>query len=183
MPVIAPCPFLASQRHILMAAVTSFPSTVYGRSRTQSSSLLSHSRPLSNPQRLSLRPPSAAARGCPVSCTLARDSVRAAVQMEAEPSLLLRPDPFGRFGKFGGKYVPETLMYALSELEAAFHALAGDQDFQVSFFFFSYFLCFARMWVGFHRINSLEMLSLLRIIVCLCISYRSCDGSALYVLL
>ena len=44
---------------------------------------------------------------------------------------LQRPDSFGRFGKFGGKYVPETLMYALSELESAFHALAGDHEFQV----------------------------------------------------
>jgi tryptophan synthase beta chain len=42
-----------------------------------------------------------------------------------------RPDALGRFGKFGGKYVPETLMHALTELEAAFHALADDQDFQV----------------------------------------------------
>lgn len=42
-----------------------------------------------------------------------------------------RPDAMGRFGKFGGKYVPETLMHALTELEAAFHALADDQDFQV----------------------------------------------------
>ncbi|XP_051200876.1 tryptophan synthase beta chain 1 [Lolium perenne] len=41
-----------------------------------------------------------------------------------------RPDALGRFGKFGGKYVPETLMHALTELEAAFHALADDRDFQ-----------------------------------------------------
>ncbi|KEF42516.1 MAG: tryptophan synthase subunit beta [Cyanobium sp. CACIAM 14] len=30
-----------------------------------------------------------------------------------------RPDPLGRFGPFGGQYVPETLMPALAELEAA----------------------------------------------------------------
>lgn len=42
-----------------------------------------------------------------------------------------RPDSFGRFGKFGGKYVPETLMHALDELETAFNSLATDQDFQV----------------------------------------------------
>ncbi|MEM9246534.1 MAG: tryptophan synthase subunit beta, partial [Cyanobacteria bacterium P01_F01_bin.153] len=30
------------------------------------------------------------------------------------------PDSLGRFGQFGGKYVPETLMPALAELEAAF---------------------------------------------------------------
>lgn len=44
---------------------------------------------------------------------------------------LARPDAMGRFGKFGGKYVPETLMHALTELEAAFHALATDDEFQV----------------------------------------------------
>ena len=44
---------------------------------------------------------------------------------------LPRPDAMGRFGKFGGKYVPETLMHALTELEAAFHALATDDEFQV----------------------------------------------------
>nr|WP_230966292.1 tryptophan synthase subunit beta [Nostoc sp. NZL] len=36
----------------------------------------------------------------------------------------------GRFGKFGGKYVPETLMPALSELEAAFHQYRNEPSFQ-----------------------------------------------------
>lgn len=40
------------------------------------------------------------------------------------------PDPFGRFGRFGGKYVPETLMPALSELEAAFDRYRQDPAFQ-----------------------------------------------------
>ncbi len=31
----------------------------------------------------------------------------------------LLPDKQGRFGKFGGRYVPETLMPALLELEQA----------------------------------------------------------------
>lgn len=52
--------------------------------------------------------------------------------------VLQRPDSFGRFGKFGGKYVPETLMHALTELEAAFKALASDQDFQVIIIFRDY---------------------------------------------
>ena len=30
-----------------------------------------------------------------------------------------RPDALGRFGPYGGQYVPETLMPALAELEAA----------------------------------------------------------------
>ncbi|AFY86765.1 tryptophan synthase, beta chain [Chroococcidiopsis thermalis PCC 7203] len=41
-----------------------------------------------------------------------------------------RPDSFGRFGRFGGKYVPETLMPALSELEAAYQKYRHDTDFQ-----------------------------------------------------
>jgi tryptophan synthase beta chain len=36
----------------------------------------------------------------------------------------------GRFGKFGGKYVPETLMPALSELEQSFDQYRNDPDFQ-----------------------------------------------------
>ncbi|MCC5624511.1 tryptophan synthase subunit beta [Nostoc sp. CHAB 5715] len=40
------------------------------------------------------------------------------------------PDLLGRFGKFGGKYVPETLMPALSELEAAFNQYCNEPSFQ-----------------------------------------------------
>ena len=40
------------------------------------------------------------------------------------------PDALGRFGKFGGKYVPETLMPALSELETAYQKYRNDADFQ-----------------------------------------------------
>jgi tryptophan synthase beta chain len=40
------------------------------------------------------------------------------------------PDAFGRFGRYGGKYVPETLMPALSELETAYHHYKNDPDFQ-----------------------------------------------------
>lgn len=41
-----------------------------------------------------------------------------------------RPDPLGRFGQFGGKYVPETLMPALSELEQAYQQYRYDESFQ-----------------------------------------------------
>ncbi len=41
-----------------------------------------------------------------------------------------QPDALGRFGKFGGKYVPETLMPALSQLEQAFWQYCNDPDFQ-----------------------------------------------------
>ena len=44
-----------------------------------------------------------------------------------------RPDRLGRFGQFGGKYVPETLMPALSELEAAFHQYFADPEFQAEY--------------------------------------------------
>jgi len=40
-----------------------------------------------------------------------------------------RPDSLGRFGIFGGKYVPETLMSALTELETAFYHYKNDPDF------------------------------------------------------
>ena len=40
------------------------------------------------------------------------------------------PDVLGRFGQFGGKYVPETLMPALSELEAAYQQYRNDPGFQ-----------------------------------------------------
>ncbi|GAA6620873.1 tryptophan synthase subunit beta [Scytonema sp. NUACC26] len=40
------------------------------------------------------------------------------------------PDALGRFGRFGGKYVPETLMPALSELEAAYQQYRNDPAFQ-----------------------------------------------------
>ncbi|MBD1907953.1 tryptophan synthase subunit beta [Funiculus sociatus GB2-A5] len=41
-----------------------------------------------------------------------------------------QPDALGRFGRFGGKYVPETLMPALLELEAAFEEYRQDPAFQ-----------------------------------------------------
>ncbi|PHM08356.1 tryptophan synthase subunit beta [Nostoc sp. 'Peltigera malacea cyanobiont' DB3992] len=40
------------------------------------------------------------------------------------------PDTLGRFGRFGGKYVPETLMPALAELETAYQQYRNDPDFQ-----------------------------------------------------
>ncbi len=42
-----------------------------------------------------------------------------------------RPDSFGRFGIFGGKYVPETLMAALANLEEAYRSMANNAEFQV----------------------------------------------------
>jgi tryptophan synthase beta chain len=42
---------------------------------------------------------------------------------------LIRPDQRGRFGEFGGRFAPETLMPALLELEAAFEAAWADDTF------------------------------------------------------
>ncbi|KAK9084866.1 hypothetical protein Sjap_025277 [Stephania japonica] len=49
---------------------------------------------------------------------------------ETKSTAVVWPDSFGRFGKYGGKYVPETLMHALTELELAFQGLAADGEFQ-----------------------------------------------------
>lgn len=45
-------------------------------------------------------------------------------------SLSAWPDERGRFGPFGGRYVPETLMYALEQLTAAYEAARSDPQFQ-----------------------------------------------------
>lgn len=42
----------------------------------------------------------------------------------------LYPDQRGRFGAFGGKFVPESLMAALDELEAAYETAVHDAAFQ-----------------------------------------------------
>ena len=39
------------------------------------------------------------------------------------------PDARGRFGDFGGKFVPETVMAALTELEESYRAAQGDAGF------------------------------------------------------
>ncbi len=40
------------------------------------------------------------------------------------------PDERGRFGQFGGKFVPETLMGAIHELEVEYRAARADEEFQ-----------------------------------------------------
>jgi len=46
------------------------------------------------------------------------------------------PDKNGHFGEFGGKFVPETLMSALSDLEKVFYSLKSDKKFQKEFHFY-----------------------------------------------
>ncbi len=43
------------------------------------------------------------------------------------------PDSRGYFGQYGGKFVPETLMPALDELESAYHEASADTEFQEQF--------------------------------------------------
>lgn len=72
--------------------------------------------------------PSAPARAGSARCVLAPPPpvfVQRSVQGQQ------RPDKAGRFGVYGGKYVPETLIAALAQLEEAYGELAGDAAFQV----------------------------------------------------
>jgi tryptophan synthase beta chain len=43
------------------------------------------------------------------------------------------PDAQGHFGPFGGRFVAETLMHALDELEAVYRERMGDEAFQAQF--------------------------------------------------
>lgn len=54
-----------------------------------------------------------------------------AVAATERPTGMQRPDASGRFGKYGGKYVPETLITALAELEAAYAETKNDPAFKV----------------------------------------------------
>ena len=49
------------------------------------------------------------------------------------PKPLARPDEAGRFGDYGGRFAPETLMPALSELEKEFEAAWSDPAFRAEF--------------------------------------------------
>ena len=45
----------------------------------------------------------------------------------------LMPDAAGHFGRFGGRFVPEALIAALDELDAAFRHAQADESFQAEF--------------------------------------------------
>jgi tryptophan synthase beta chain len=47
--------------------------------------------------------------------------------------LTSQPDLNGRYGEYGGRYVSETLMHALDELESTYRQLKDDPDFQAEF--------------------------------------------------
>ena len=50
--------------------------------------------------------------------------------MEQLQSSVSMPNAAGRFGEFGGRFVPETLMPALLELEESYNHFKNDPDFQ-----------------------------------------------------
>ena len=56
------------------------------------------------------------------------------------------PDESGRFGPYGGKYVPETLMPALDELEEAYLLARNDKE-----LWRSWPICSRRMWAALLR--------------------------------
>src|SRR2546423_4220852 len=43
---------------------------------------------------------------------------------------ITRPDSLGHWGRYGGRFVPETLMAPLEELTAAYDAARADESFQ-----------------------------------------------------
>lgn len=50
-----------------------------------------------------------------------------------EPAVKAVPDARGRFGPFGGRYVPETLMFALDQLDVAYRDAKLDPEFREEF--------------------------------------------------
>ena len=60
----------------------------------------------------------------PRPCSSRRSERRAMVD------ILALPDERGRFGHFGGRFVPETLMAALEDLEREYNHVRGDENFQ-----------------------------------------------------
>lgn len=68
-------------------------------------------------------------------CSVASRSslkVNAVAAPERVSTRAQRPDNTGRFGKFGGKYVPETLMPALAQLEEDYKSAMADPAYHVS---------------------------------------------------
>jgi len=49
----------------------------------------------------------------------------------------ITPDARGRYGRYGGQYIPETLMAAVEELAAAFDAALKDEGFRNEFAYLS----------------------------------------------
>ncbi len=52
---------------------------------------------------------------------------------ESKESIRNQPDEFGRFGEYGGRFVSETLMSALHDLEDMYRELSNSPEFQAEF--------------------------------------------------
>ena len=50
--------------------------------------------------------------------------------LNSDRKVYVYPDDNGRFGEFGGSFVPETLMNAIEELKEAYARIAEDESFQ-----------------------------------------------------
>src|SRR3984957_13711767 len=53
--------------------------------------------------------------------------------VSSRPWVMGDPGPAGRFGSFGGRFVPEALVPACEELEAAFRSAWADAGFRAEF--------------------------------------------------
>ena len=58
-----------------------------------------------------------------------QSAIRKRSQIARNPEFSSLPDSRGRFGPYGGQFVPETLMPALSELESAYRLAQSDPEF------------------------------------------------------
>lgn len=81
-----------------------------------------------------------------------------AVAATERPTGMQRPDASGRFGKYGGKYVPETLITALAELEAAYAETKNDASFKV----------IGARWIGLLQASWQACVHLLPELYCFC---------------
>src|SRR3972149_370071 len=70
--------------------------------------------------------------GLPPKRTNAHSAFRMSTATSASPPLdrFSLPDADGHFGRYGGVFVPETLMTALHELGAAYEVARKDEEFQ-----------------------------------------------------
>ena len=65
--------------------------------------------------------------------TMTDSTKPASISAGGAPSLMGDPTDDGRFGEFGGRYVPETLVPACEELEAAFRQAWVDPGFRAEY--------------------------------------------------
>jgi tryptophan synthase beta chain len=63
----------------------------------------------------------------PIATGSSHDEARATLPMNRP---LRGPDPLGRYGSFGGRFVPETLMDALNQLAEAYEQAKADGEFR-----------------------------------------------------